>query len=169
MANAHEVMVRHEPYRSRFLSRVAVASADECWLWTAAVSGTGYGGMGVGGRGVKTALTHRLAWLLWKGDIPLDICVLHSCDVKLCCNPGHLFLGTHKDNSDDKWAKGRDNTARYEAAGRAILNRQQVLEIRDKYVPWKYTHKRLAEEYGVARSTVRSITLGKSWVGVSLP
>ena len=32
---------------------------------------------------------------------------MHACDVKRCCNPAHLRLGTAADNARDAYAKGR--------------------------------------------------------------
>lgn len=49
---------------------------------------------------------HRLAWEEANGPIPPGLLVCHHCDVKLCCNPQHLFLGTVKDNLRDLYGKG---------------------------------------------------------------
>lgn len=166
MLGQHELMVRSEPYRSRFISRVDIGEPDACWLWKGAISGSGYGAMSVGGRKTPIALAHRLAWRLWRGEIENGLCVLHSCDVASCVNPHHLFLGTHQDNSDDKWAKGRDGTLRHDDHARAKLDMAHVREIRERYRPHVCTQKMLAEEFGVSRSTIRNITLMKSWVGV---
>jgi len=52
-------------------------------------------------------LAHRAAWLIHKGEIPKGMLVLHHCDNPLCCDIRHLYLGTHKDNSDHKIARKR--------------------------------------------------------------
>jgi hypothetical protein len=55
----------------------------------------------------RTRGAHRVAWTLTYGPIPKNLCVLHHCDNKPCCNPAHLFLGTKVDNARDMIVKGR--------------------------------------------------------------
>jgi len=75
-----------------------------CVEWTGARFATGYGVFRFRG---KNARAHRVAWTLANGEIPQGIDVLHKCDNPCCVNPDHLFLGTDKDNHQDKARKGR--------------------------------------------------------------
>jgi len=98
--------------RAQFLAKVASLpdQPDACWLWTGQVNQHGYGKFYV--RGLfpvtRTSLTAiRIAYYLANGVMEDDKFVCHTCDTPTCCNPRHLWLGTHKQNLRDMWAKGR--------------------------------------------------------------
>jgi hypothetical protein len=77
--------------------------------------------------------THVLSFELFIGPVPEGMEVCHSCDVKRCNNPRHLFAGTHLTNIRDMWSKGRGKKPpRLTGAShpQAVLNDVQVREIR---------------------------------------
>lgn len=86
----------------RFWSKVQ--KTDGCWLWQGATTGAGYGGFNIKGDLIGA---HRVAYELTFGPIPDGLLVCHTCDVRHCVNPAHLFLGTHTDNMQDCKTKGR--------------------------------------------------------------
>jgi len=51
----------------------------------------------------------RAAWMLYVGEIPDGLWVLHYCDNKLCTRVEHLYLDTPKQNSRDTVNRGRPN------------------------------------------------------------
>jgi hypothetical protein len=65
-----------------------------CWLWDGREK-LGYGQVTVRGGGDMGA--HRAMWYAKHGD-PGALDVLHNCNNKLCINPLHLHIGTHKQN-----------------------------------------------------------------------
>ena len=91
-------------WATRFIAQILITNS--CWLWTGPKLNSGYG-VFYGPKCVDGTLTHRLLWEMVYGPIPPHMHICHTCDVRLCCNPDHLFLGTAKDNIHDMIRKGR--------------------------------------------------------------
>ena len=47
--------------------------------------------------------------------------------------------------------------------GGAKLTKEQILEIRNKYIPREYSYYKLAREYGVTFGHIRNIIQRKVW------
>jgi len=107
-----------------------------------------YGNIRLDGKMVKT---HRVAYEAAFGPIPAGAQVLHRCDVGLCCNPDHLFLGDNASNIADKMSKDR---------GRKRLTHEKAKEIH-KMVSSGVTQRKTATAFGVRQSTVSRIISGE--------
>jgi len=86
--------------RLAFYSRIDPLSG--CHIWHGSINHAGYGKLNIRGR---SWAAHRLAWTLRNGPIPTGMILCHRCDVRRCCNPDHLVLGTRGDNMADHKAK----------------------------------------------------------------
>ena len=142
---------------SNFWSRVSVSESG-CWLWGGQLDRDGYGRFQ--SRSLHEQRAHRFAWRITKGDIPHGMILCHSCDVRACVNPSHLFLGTANDNNQDMKAKGRQ--AKGEIQGNNKLKASQVLQIREAALSGENQY-RIAERFGIAQTHVSEIKLRKSW------
>lgn len=139
----------------------------QCWIWPGAKLNSGYGCINVKGR---TITTHRVAWELSNGQpVPNGLQVLHRCDVRLCCNPAHLFVGTQSENLLDMAAKGRYGKRRIPTGARhhnAKLSDSDVRAIR-KGLMAGATKSSLALTFGVHRRAIYDIATGKGWAHVA--
>lgn len=78
-----------------FWGRVDRAAGDGCWLWTGALTESGYGRLRYGGRMVRA---HRLAYELTVGPIPEGLELDHLCRTRACVRADHLEPVTHQEN-----------------------------------------------------------------------
>ena len=139
----------------------------DCWNWDGAKSR---------GRGElwdkekkKPVLAHRFYYEKLVGPIPDGFNVCHTCDNPRCVRPDHLFLGTQADNLRDMTEKGRrrcnnplgKNSG--ETNGMHKLTWPQVDEIRARYIPYKVSMYKLAQEFGVNYATIWTIINGRNW------
>jgi hypothetical protein len=90
--------------------------------------------------------------------------VCHRCDVKLCVNPDHLFLGTRQENADDAVAKGR--IRRGASSPNAKLTESQVREIR-KLVAQGQSRKSVAMTFSISKPHVDCICRREAWAHVT--
>ncbi len=131
-----------------------------CWIWPGNAFPTGYGQITVARRNRPT---HRFAWEITNGPIPIGLNVCHKCDIKLCCNPSHLFLGTQKDNCKDAINKGRWANKKGEHHALSKLTTKAVLKIRKLYASEQITQKELAIKFKVQPSAISKIIIRSRW------
>ena len=144
---------------ARFWSKVdRSAGPDACWQWTAYRTELGYGRFAAG----WTSYAHREAARLAFGDFDPSLEVCHTCDNPSCCNPTHLFLGTHKENFQDASRKGRLGNNAGERHGNAKLNWAKVDAIRARFAAGE-SQQSLAAAFGVTQPNIWLIVNGKAW------
>ena len=136
-----------------------VRPKSRCWIWTGASIG-GYGRATVGRR---SRWVHHVSYEKYVGPIAAGLLVLHRCDVPLCCNPDHLFLGTQKENIADCILKGRRGKTGVSLPGTknpaAKINDDDVRAIRASTL----TLRELSERYGISKARLSLIRRGEAW------
>jgi len=138
----------------RFLSKVE--KTESCWIWKGAKSKSGYG---VFSFLCKYIRAHRASYILHKGEIPNNLLVLHSCDVRDCVNPDHLHLGTPKQNMQEMMVRGRSKYLKGTQSPSCKLTDEQVKEIcnlRHKKIP----AKEIALKYNISFGYVYELSAG---------
>lgn len=109
--------------------------------------------------------SHRLAYELSYGPIPDGLWVLHRCDNPPCCNPDHLFLGSHITNMADMRTKERSLIG--SKNHRAKLTEVDALLIRRRLASGEFQIS-IAKSFGVSQATVSGIKAGTRWKHVNL-
>lgn len=182
-----------EQFRLRFWANVDRSAGDDgCWPWLRSRNSAGYGHVKLPGRIMRGA--HRVAYVLGSGHpIPQGMFVCHHCDNPVCCNPSHLFIGTHQDNVDDKVAKGRQargermTAAKLLTAARgdrhgskthpekwrrgadrpdARFSVDDVRAIRAEYALGGVTLQEIGARHGTAKSTVSRLVRRETYVDI---
>ena len=154
--------------QERFDEKYTPEPNSGCWLWTASSNGLGYGKIYLDG---KMELAHRISWILQNGEIPKGkghhgTCVLHKCDTPACVNPEHLFLGSIKDNAQDKASKDRSYKPSGELHHNAFLDEIRVRIIKRLIAFKTLKLYQIAEIFGVDSRTISHIKCGRRWAHI---
>lgn len=160
---------RLRPLRERFFAKVDKASGygpkGDCHRWTAHLNSNGYGGhVSLGHMEDGEERPHRIAFYFRHGRWPeAELDVAHTCDVRDCVNPEHLFEATRSENVLDAVVKNRWPTENPKVRGElhvnAKLNRDQVRAIRRS----SENGRLVAQRFGVSHSLVKMIRRREAW------
>lgn len=146
--------VPFEKREKTFWEQVDIKGPEECWVWRGTIfTATGYGRFCWNS---QMGTAHRFAFLSKVGPIGPKLFVCHKCDVRLCVNPNHLFLGSALDNNHDMLSKGRDRAGRAIAGvKRANITVEQVRQIRAAHIFGKRGVKGVSKLLGLPYYSVK--------------
>lgn len=175
------VVMARKTLNDRFWAKVnrEGKTLHECWPWVAGKTRDGYGRFRIGGRNGSIVLAHRLAWeLTFKASILKGIEACHNCpegDRPDCCNPYHIWPGTHKQNMQDASRKGQmasgDRNAWSTSRERLVRSRargdRHGSRTRPDAVPRGENHGRSKLDETAIRAILRRKEEGESNVSIS--
>lgn len=148
-----------------------VIRQEGCWSWNGPITKGGYPVMSCRPE-IGPTQGHRASWVIHGGKLEKSKHICHACDNPICTNPEHLWLGTHKENNDDKIAKGRANwvqppTKKGSENGSSKLNEDQVKEIKI-LISQGHACYRIGKKFNVSATTIKRIRNGSNWKHVEV-
>lgn len=72
-----------------------INKTEYCWIWTASKTDQNYGVIWLNGKYVRS---HRVSYMIYKGDLDPSLVIDHLCKNTLCVNPQHLDQVTQAEN-----------------------------------------------------------------------
>ena len=139
-----------------------VSRTDGCWEWTGAKT-SGYGVIQRGGRGAGILRAHRVSYEAFVGSIPEGFDLMHLCHNRACVNPDHLQPGTRAQNMEMSSRAGRLHRPGTGLKGSLNGNSKLTEEHAQAILLDPRSGVTVAQSYGVSRTTVSQIRLGRTW------
>ncbi len=157
---------RHEPHTIETMrQRAEVDPVSGCWNWVLSLNTHGYGQTTHNGARWGT---HRLMFSLANPSVDIDgktIC--HHCDNRACINPKQLYAGSPLSNMRDMIARGRARFTGNPNIGElhkdAKLTAAHVRKIRRLHAAGGLGYRKLANIFGVDRTTIKLVVRRMSW------
>ena len=149
-------------------SKVDKRGEDECWEWKGFKNNKGYGRTWINDKGYYA---HRVIYsLAYPNTISLNAptstietgFLLHTCDNPACCNPKHLWIGTHKDNMEDKAKKGRCPDFSGDKGPNCKLSMEQAREAR-LFRKNGMSARELAIKFEISLASMKTLLRGDSY------
>jgi len=113
--------------------------------------------------GYNTVKVHRIVAMTFHG-LPFEgFEVNHKNAIKDDNSADNLEWVTRQENLAHSKTNNLQRVLKGEEIGNSKLTVDKVLEIRDKFIPRKYSRVRLAKEYNVSEATIKDVLYRRSW------
>ena len=147
---------------TRFLR--ATKRVGKCLIWMGSINKGGYGQFVLNGKGSTPRRAHRVSFELFNGPIPKGKNICHTCDVRRCVEPTHLFAASQKININDARYKGRlrrriGSGSLGEGHPKTFLTGADIKYIRLS----KLSTKEIGAKFGLHVNSVRGIRARRTW------
>lgn len=83
-----------EPWYKRY-----TIDENGCWIWTGAMTNSGYGNLTLSEPTRKTVSAHCAFYEYYIGPIPAGLQIDHLCRIKRCVNPAYMEPVTRSENA----------------------------------------------------------------------
>ena len=139
---------------------IGTENSDDCWIWTWVMAKSHGSGKLRGHTSLrgKQHSASNVAYRLWHGDyIPAGLEVCHTCDVNLCVNPNHLYVGTRQQNGKDARERGIGSFKRNTTNRKWSIQRWITGNIIDLYASGKFRLWEIGAMFGKTESAISRI------------
>ena len=147
----------NKPLADRISEKITYEPTSGCWLWTGGLSSYGYAAMQIN---KMQRLVHKIMFERCNGEVPDGGILCHTCNVRSCVNPNHLYVGTPASNYHDAVAANRHPHG--DTHGHAKLSEVDVRDMRRLYADGM-SLTAIALTFGVTRPTATKACKGASW------
>ena len=124
-----------------------------CLIWLGAVNTAGYGILKIGG---VCKRAHQTSFEMHNCARFPGLFICHTCDNKLCVNPGHLYQADRQTNVNDAVARNRLRPRRGHNNGMSKLTDEKAIAILNSPL----SQSVLARQYGVSQPSISYIKRG---------
>lgn len=111
----------------------------------------------------RTTMVHKMVVEAFIRPVPKGMHVNHIDGNKSNNVLSNLEIVTPKQNMKHAAENGLITYLHGENHGSSKLTQKQVDEMRSKYVPYKYTARMIADEYGISYKWANTILNGRAW------
>lgn len=153
-------------YIRNYIQQNIKKNENGCWIWQRGKISTGYGMIAYKR---KKILAHRASYIAYRGDLPDNLIIAHTCDVAACLAPLHLFATSQKENSIDCSIKGRAKGLfpKGNKGPATLINEEKAREIK-QYLIQGYGPNKTAELAKVSIHIAQDIARNRTWRHVQI-